>query len=164
MISPLVKKKHAFNWEVIFETLKSQLENRTLAALNLRWNGFLNPNLDFSEIREAEEAEIIADFDEHGFNFEKFRTRTRSTSVLRRYMPRHVIDLHQKGTNEMICSFLFRKLEDLSKTGNITVKQWIEHCNNDKKTHRSVHIYCIRSITITKKYVWKFAAQRPGDY
>lgn len=92
----------------------------------------MNPQLDYSIIDGEESEEILSDFQQHGFQFARYRSRTRSRPLLKQYLCHHIVKQHQRRTPESICSFLFRKLQDVITAGKANVKSWIDNCTNDK--------------------------------
>lgn len=146
-VLPLIADKQRIHWETVFEEVKHELPGKTAASAKMRWNNYLSPQWEYGAIDDGEAAEIIENFEKHGFKFSLYDQRKRSTPILRRFIAAYIEKLHNTKTTETICAFLYRKLQDLivPHLNLTTVEMWLAHCCEGDDKLRCVYNFIIYS-------------------
>lgn len=136
---PLIECKETVKWSQIFEEIKTQLPGRT------RFTNFLNPNWETSTVGTTEKEEILRNFGEYGFKFSLYENRKRSVTELRKFIAKHIDDIHQSATSKSICSFFYEKLaESLRFDGDsISKNDWMDICCNGNEQLKIAYKYIV---------------------
>lgn len=106
------------------------------AALRLRWNEKVNPELNKNVISEAESEQILEKLNQHGDQYRLYQMKGRSVTMIKFHLytlfRAEIRRKHDKHV-ALVLYDVFEGLHGKASNGYITTAEWVNGCTTDER-------------------------------